>query len=69
MTRYVDVAKRVGLDSRQTQRFLTYMLGRWTAEEEIQCKTGYAETWAKRFLEGREHEASDSIGRKILENI
>jgi len=47
--------KSAGLEGKTKERYIRYMRLRWSNEEEIQCKTGYAEEWAMRFKNGIEY--------------
>jgi hypothetical protein len=66
---FEEVAKKVGLDSETTSRYLIYMRARWLSEENQMCKTGYAGEWAMRFKNKIEYYASDSTGQMILRHI
>ena len=65
MKTYEEVADKVGLRGKRKELYVKYMRERWD-EEELQVRTGYAQEWAERFLDGIEFEASDSDGKKIL---
>ena len=66
MKTYEEVADKVGLKGRRKELYVRYMRERWGYEEELQVRTGYAQEWAERFLDGVEFLASDSDGKKIL---
>lgn len=66
---YLMVGKKNKLDGLQLIRYVNYMASRWHKEEEMNCKTGYADEWAERFRKGIEYEASDLGGQAILKMI
>ena len=63
---YDDVARAAGLDDETTSIYCKYMRTRWGDEEALQCQTGYAMEWARRFAEGIEYDASDAEGQVLL---
>ena len=69
MKSFREVAEWYGLKGDMADRYVAYMQARWSNEQEIQCKTGYAGEWAQRFLAGEEYNCSDSIGKEVLAAI
>jgi hypothetical protein len=67
--RYEQVADEAGLISGRKELYANYMRTRWGDTEEQKCSDGYAAEWATRFLQGREYQASDWIGQRILDRL
>jgi len=66
---YNQVADQVGLAGRQKKRYIAYMRTRFLPEEKLNCKFGYAQEWAQRFINHTEYSYSDREGQKVLEKI
>jgi hypothetical protein len=66
---YEDVASDAGLDERTTELFVRYMRQRWAEEESLHCQVGYAAEWAERFQQRWEYEASDVVGKAVLDQM
>jgi len=66
---YEQVGNKVGLVGLRLEKYIKYMKTRWGKQEYIQCVTGYAQEWAERFFTGREYQASDSDGLRVLKTI
>ena len=69
MNTYREVGIAKGLQGNQLNLYVDYMTKRWSNEEELQCKTGYAQEWAERFLSNLEWECSDSQGQLVLKEL
>ena len=69
MRTYREVAEHYGLRGITADRYVGYMIRRWSDTEEMKCEVGYAGEWAERFLTGAEYEASDMFGKEILREI
>lgn len=69
MKTFEEVAEKCGLEGKTKERYIRYMRLRWSNEEEIQCKTGYAEEWAMRFKNGVEYASSDDEGQWMLRRM
>ncbi len=67
MKTFENIAKETGLTEKTETRYCAYMRARWSDDEERMCQDGYAKEWAERFKSGYEYEASDSIGRAMLQ--
>ena len=66
---YEQVGSKVGLAGLRLKKYVEYMKTRWGKQEYVQCITGYAQEWAERFFTGREYQASDSDGLRVLKTI
>jgi hypothetical protein len=66
---YEDIAKLAKLIEPQRTRFVKYMRIRWASQEWMQCQTGYAMEWARRFKDGIEYHASDLEGLRVLRQL
>jgi hypothetical protein len=69
---FQEVGVAVGLEEVALARYVAYMLCRWAHKERELCSTHYSEyaiTWAKRFKEGLEYQASDCNGIAVLQAI
>ena len=69
MKTFAEIGIKNGLGGRTLERYVQYMLTRWKKEEEIQCQTGYADEWARRFKERDEYGMSDDEGFRVLKKI
>lgn len=69
MKTYREIGVQEGLLGRTLERYVEYMLARWKDTEELECQTGYAAQWAKRFRGGNEYGSSDLEGQGVLKNI
>lgn len=69
METFIEIGIKNGLDGKTLERYTQYMLTRWEKEEEMQCQTGYADEWARRFKDGDEYCMSDSEGLRVLKKI
>ena len=67
--KYSDVALEYKMSTPMACRYISYMMTRWLDSEELKCSTGYAQEWAERFLSGREYDASDKEGQRILKEL
>ena len=63
---YKGVADKSGLVGEMRARFINFMSARWGDSEALQCESGYAGEWARRFLLGTEVESCDREWRHLL---
>lgn len=68
-TTFQAVAELFKLPPDVAHRYVFYMKTRWGHQEDLQCRTGYAQEWALRFKSGAEYQHSDTEGRRLLRDM
>lgn len=63
---YQDIASKNGMDYKMAEKYIKFMKARWGNSEELECESGYASEWARRFLRGTEVESCDRAWRHLL---
>jgi len=69
METYREIAEHYGLKGIVADRYVAYMMRRWTDTQQQKCEDGYASEWAERFKAGIEMGSSDNEGKKVLSEI
>lgn len=67
--RFLDIASDFGLKGETRERYVKYMLARWSNKEQLLCEKGFAREWAEHFATGHEFYFADPEGRRILAKI
>lgn len=65
---YNEVAKRKGLNKKDTKHFIEFMNKRFP-KPEYYTTTGYAEEWADRFNSGSPQTYMDSTSQRVYNHI
>lgn len=66
---YREVGIETGLRNKRLEDYVSYMIIRWSNDEQLNCQCGYAQEWADRFNNGIEFQSSDLIGQRILQDL